>query len=452
MARVVVIGANAAGATVAANLNRTLSDEHEVVLLERSNSTSYSACGIPYWVAGDVDSVDDLVARTPQEHRDHGIDLRLGVEVTGLDIEARRLTLADGETLDYDRLVLATGAEPIRPDLPGIGGGGILGVQSLEDGQAVLDAMAQQPRRVVVVGSGYIGLEMAEACVTRGFDTTVVERADTPLPIVESELGEQIAEAMRSRGITLRSGTDVTGFTLDGGRVVAVEADGDSIPADLVILGLGVQARTELAVDVGLPTGPRRSLLVGPHQRVEGHDDIWAAGDCVASVDRVTGEKVHIALGTHANKQGMVAAASIAADVRGDSSALTFPGVVQTAITKFCSLEISRTGLGVQQARDAGFDPVSASIVTTNIAGYMPGAAEMTVLMIADRSTRRLLGAQIVGAEDAALRIDVAGTALAGGLTVDEVVMLDLAYAPPFGSVWSPLQVAARAVVRALDS
>ncbi|MGB9011270.1 MAG: FAD-dependent oxidoreductase, partial [Aeromicrobium sp.] len=206
MARVVVIGANAAGATVAANLNRTLSDEHEVVLLERSNSTSYSACGIPYWVAGDVDSVDDLVARTPQEHRDHGIDLRLGVEVTGLDIEARRLTLADGETLDYDRLVLATGAEPIRPDLPGIDGGGILGVQSLEDGQAVLDAMAQQPRRVVVVGSGYIGLEMAEACVTRGFDTTVVERADTPLPIVESELGEQIAEAMRSRGITLRSG------------------------------------------------------------------------------------------------------------------------------------------------------------------------------------------------------------------------------------------------------
>ncbi|MGB9012418.1 MAG: flavoprotein oxidoreductase, partial [Aeromicrobium sp.] len=188
------------------------------------------------------------------------------------------------------------------------------------------------------------------------------------------------------------------------------------------------------------------------HQRVEGHDDIWAAGDCVASVDRVTGEKVHIALGTHANKQGMVAAASIAADLRGDSSALTFPGVVQTAITKFCSLEISRTGLGVQQARDAGFDPVSASIVTTNIAGYMPGAAEMTVLMIADRSTRRLLGAQIVGAEDAALRIDVAGTALAGGLTVDEVVMLDLAYAPPFGSVWSPLQVAARAVVRALDS
>ncbi len=452
MSRVVVIGGNAAGATAAANLRRTLPDEHEVVLLERTDSTSYSACGIPYWVSGDVDTADDLVARTPQEHRDHGIDLRTGVDVTALDPSAKRLNLADGSTLDYDRLVIATGAEPLRPDLPGIDGQGILGVQSLADGQAVLDAMAQQPGRVVVVGSGYIGLEMAEACVARGFDTTVVERAPTPMPIVEAELGEQIAEAMLARGINLRAHTSVTGFTLEDGRVTAVEVDGESIPADLVILGLGVTARSALAEDAGLPTGPKRAILVDQHQRVEGHDDIWAAGDCVASVDRVTGDKVHIALGTHANKQGMVAAASIVADVLGDASRLSFPGVVQTAITKFCSLEISRTGLGMQQAVDAGFDPVSASIVTTNIAGYMPGSAEMTVLMIADRATRRLLGAQIVGAEDAALRIDVAGTALAAGLTVDEIVMLDLAYAPPFGSVWSPLQVAARSLVRALDS
>ena len=451
MSRTVVIGANAAGATVAANLRRTLPYEHEVVLLERTDNTSYSACGIPYWVAGDVDSADDLVARTPQEHRDHGIDLRVGVDVTKLDPTARRLTLADGDTLAYDRLVIATGAEPLRPDLPGIEGEGILGVQSLEDGQAVLDAMALQPGQVVVVGSGYIGLEMAEACVARGFDTTVVEQAPTPMPIVEAELGEQIADAMRARGIDLRASTAVTGFTLEDGRVTAVEVEGESIPADLVILGLGVTARSELAANAGLPIGPKRAILVDRHQRVQGHDDIWAAGDCVASLDRVSGDQVHIALGTHANKQGMVAAASIAADLLDDTTRMEFPGVVQTAITKFCSLEISRTGLGVQQAKDAGFDPVSASIVTTNIAGYMPDSAEMTVLMIADRSTRRLLGAQIVGAEDAALRIDVGGTALATGLTVDEVVMLDLAYAPPFGSVWSPLQVAARAVVRALD-
>ncbi len=452
MARVVVIGGDAAGATVASNLRRTLPDEHEVIVLERGSWTSYSACGIPYWIAGDVDSADDLVARTPQEHRDNGIDLRMGTEVTGIDTGAGHVTLAGGDTLDYDRLVIATGAEPIRPDLPGIDGRGILGVQSLEDGQAVLEAMADEPKHVVVVGSGYIGLEMAEACVTRGFDTTVVEQAPTPMTIVEAELGEQIADAMRARGIHLRASTPVTGFELEDGHVSAVLIEGGSVPADLVILGLGVTARSGLAADAGLPTGPKGAILVDQHQQVVGHDDIWAAGDCVASIDRVTGEPVHIALGTHANKQGMVAADAIAADLLGVPTQLAFPGVVQTAITKFCALEISRTGLGEQQARDAGFDPVVASVVTTNIAGYMPGSAEMTVLMIADRGTRRLLGAQIVGAEDAALRIDVAGTALAAGLTVDEVIMLDLAYAPPFGSVWSPVQVAARTVAKQLDA
>lgn len=452
MSRVVVIGGDAAGATAASNLRRTLPEEHEVVVLERTDRTSYSACGIPYWIAGDVDSADDLVARTPEKHRENGIDLRTGVEVTAIDPEAGRLTLADGNPIDYDRLIIATGAEPLRPPLPGIDGRGILGVQSLADGQAVLDAMDQQPRRIVVVGSGYIGLEMAEACVARGFDTTVVEMADTPMPIVEPELGEQIADAMRARGIHLQASTPVTGFTLEDGQVTAVDIEGGSIPADLVILGLGVTARSALAADAGLPIGPKGSILVDQHQQVVGYDHIWAAGDCVASTDRITGDQVHLALGTHANKQGMVAADAIAADLLGVAPQVSFPGVVQTAITKFCSLEISRTGLGMQQAKDAGFDPVAASIVTTNIADYMPDAAEMTVLMIADRGTRRLLGAQIVGAEDAALRIDVAGTALAAGLTVDDVVMLDLAYAPPFGSVWSPVQVAARAVVKALDT
>ena len=450
MSRVVVIGGDAAGATVASNLRRTLPDEHEVIVLERTDRTSYSACGIPYWIAGDVDSADDLVARTPEEHRRNGIDLRTGVEVTAIDTDAKRLTLAEGEPVAYDRLVIATGAEPLRPDLPGIDGEGVLGVQSLDDGQAVLDAMERRPQHVVVVGSGYIGLEMAEACVTRGFDTTVVEQAPTPMPIVEPQMGELIADAMRARGIHLRESTPVTGFTLDDGRVTAVEVEGDTIAADLVILGLGVSARTGLAADAGLPLGPKGALVVDQHQQVVGHDDIWAAGDCVASIDRVTGDQVHVALGTHANKQGMVAADAIAADVLERPPSLTFPGVVQTAITKFCSLEISRTGLGEQQARDAGFDPVVASAVTTNIAGYMPGAAEMTVLMIGDRTTRRLLGAQIVGAEDAALRIDTVGTALASGLTIDDVIMLDLAYAPPFGSVWSPVQVAARAVAKAM--
>jgi NADPH-dependent 2,4-dienoyl-CoA reductase/sulfur reductase-like enzyme len=450
--RVVVIGGDAAGMTVAAGLRRRLPKGDEIVVLERGTWTSYSACGIPYWIAGEVASPDELVARTPEEHLANGIDLRLETEATAIDPVARTVTIRDGEPLTYDRLVIATGAEPLRPDLPGIGGDHIYGVQSLDDGQAVIDALARRPAHIVVVGSGYIGLEIAEACVARGFDTTVIEQAPTPLSIVEAPLGELIADAMRGRGINLIVGTGVTGFTLDAdGAVTGVTIADGEVPADLVILGLGVSARSALAGAAGLPLGAKGGIVVDEHQRVAGSDTVWAVGDCVVTRDRVTGDLIHLPLGTHANKQGIVAADSIAAELLGETAKLTFPGVVQTAITKFCSLEISRTGLGEKQARDAGFDPAVVSIQTTNFAGYMPDPGTMTVLMVADRATRRLLGAQIVGVEDAALRIDVAATALTAGLTVDDVMMLDLAYAPPFSSVWSPILVAARAMSRALD-
>lgn len=448
--RVVIIGGDAAGMTVAAGLRRRLPETDEVVVLERGSWTSYSACGIPYWIGGEVDSADALVARTPEEHLANGIDLRLGVEATAIDPIGRTVSVRDGEPLTYDRLVIATGAEPIRPDLPGIGGEGIHGVQSLDDGAAVIDALARKPEHVVVVGAGYVGLEVAEACVRRGFETTVIGRPATPLSIVEPALGEKVAEAMTAEGVHVLTGTEVTGFHLTDGRVSAVATAEATIDADLVILGIGVAARSALAAQAGLPLGEKGGIVVDDRQRVAGFNGIWAAGDCVVTKDRVTGALIHVPLGTHANKQGMVAADNIASDLLGEEARLSFPGVVQTAITKFCSLEISRTGVGERQAREAGFEPVVASIETTNFAGYMPDAAEMTVLMIADRSTRRLLGAQIVGGEDSALRIDVAATSLAAGLTVDEIVMLDLAYAPPFSSVWSPIQVAARAAVKAL--
>ena len=449
--RVVVIGGDAAGMTVASALRRRLPDDHEVVVLERGSWTSYSACGIPYWISGEVGSPEALVARSVQAHLDNGIDVRMGVEATGIDPETRTVSLAGSGVLSYDRLVIATGAEPVRPAIPGIWGGGIYGVQTLDDGQALIDGLAKRPAKVVVVGSGYVGLEIAEACVARGFDTTVIDRSPTPLSIIEPQLGEQVAAAMRKHGIRLLPETAVTGFRVDDdGQVSAVETADDSIEADLVVLGLGVTARSALAEKAGLPLGAKGGIVVDEHQRVVGFDDIWAAGDCVVTKDRITGALIHVPLGTHANKQGMVAADSIAADVLGSEAALSFPGVVGTAITKFCALEVSRTGLGERQARDAGLDPVVVSIETTNFAGYMPDPGLMTVVMIADRATRRLLGAQIVGGEDSALRIDVAATALAARMTVDDIVMLDLAYAPPFSSVWSPVQVAARAAVKAL--
>ena len=448
--RVLVIGGDAAGMSAAAELRRRLPASDEVVVLERTDRTSYSACGIPYWVAGEVGSADDLVARSPEEHRERGIDLRTRTEATAIDLDAREVR-TDGETFGFDRLVIATGAEPVRPDLPGIDGDGIFGIQTLTDGQAVIDALAGKVEKVVVVGSGYIGLEMAEACTQRGLSTTVVERMDTPLSLIEPKLGERVARALRGMDITLLTNSAVTGFSLEDGRVTGVDVDGETLSADVVILGLGVTARSGIAQKAGLPTGPKGGIVVDATQRVDGFDGIWAAGDCVATRDRVTGQLLHVPLGTHANKQGVVAADAIAAELLGEEPRLEFPGIVQTAITKFCALEISRTGLGEQQARDAGFDPVVASIDTTTIAGYFPKAGDMTVLMLADRASHRLLGVQIVGDRNAGLRIDAAATAITAEMTVDDVVMLDLAYAPPFASVWSPLQVAARSVVKALS-
>ncbi len=464
--RVVVIGGDAGGMSAAAELRRRLPESDEVVVIERTNRTSYSACGIPYWVAGEVGSADDLVSRTPEEHRKRGIDLRTATEATAIDVDTCEVTICratsagvpghgrpdeTAEKIGYDRLVIATGAEPVRPTLPGIDAEGIFGIQTLSDGQEVIDALAENPEHVVVVGSGYIGLEMAEACTLRGFDSTVIEARDTPLSILEPALGEKVAKAMRGMGITLRTGTEVSGFAVDDGHVVGVEVEGEVLPADVVILGLGVGARSEIAQKAGLPTGARGGIVVDSTQRVQGFDDIWAAGDCVVTRDRITGELIHVPLGTHANKQGVVVADSIAAEMLGEEPRLEFPGIVQTAITKFCNLEVSRTGLGEQQARDAGFDPVVASIKTTTIAGYLPDAGELIVLMVADRKTRRLLGVQIVGERNAGLRIDVAATAITAEMTVDDVVMLDLAYAPPFASVWSPLLVAARSTVKLLS-
>ncbi len=453
MAHVVVIGGDAAGMSAAAALRRRLPDAYEVVVLERGEWTSYSACGIPYWVAGDVESADDLVARSPEEHRANGIDLRTGTEAVAIDLEAREVETEHGDRIAFEVLVVATGAEPVRPDLPGIDGQGILGVQNLGDGQAVLDALETDPQHVVVVGSGYVGLEMAEAFVARGIRTTVVEKAPVPLSIIEPSLGEIVADAMRGRGIELRTGAAVEGFELDDdGHVTGVTVDGEVLPADLVVLGLGVTARSALAAEAGLPTGVKGGIVTDARQRVAGADRVWAAGDCVETRDRTTDLPLHLPLGTHANKQGMVVADDVASTLLGEPNRLTFPGVVQTAITKFCALEISRTGLGEQQAKDAGLDPVVVSIETSDRAGYMPEAGSMTVLLVADRGSRRLLGLQVVGTENAGLRVDAAATALTAGMTVDDVVMLDLAYAPPFASVWSPIQVAARAAVKALGA
>ncbi len=452
-----VIGGDAAGMSAASQARRLKGpDELEIVAFERGHFTSYSACGIPYWVGGDVGERDDLIARTPEEHRERAIDLRMRTEVVRIDVAGRRVLardLAEGEEYwtAYDKLVIATGARPLRPALPGIDAPNVHGVQTLDDGQALLDTLAgTRGRRAVVIGAGYIGVEMAEALVNRGYEVTVVNRGKEPMSTLDPDMGCLVHDAMTGMGIGMVNGAEVTAIlTGDDGRARAVATADAEYPADVVVLGIGVRPETELAREAGLPVGAYGGLLTDLAMRVRGTDAggvIWAGGDCVEVLDLVSGRERHIPLGTHANKHGQV----IGSNAGGGYA--TFPGVVGTAVSKVCDLEIARTGLRERDALAAGFRFVTVTIESTSRAGYYPGAAPMKVKMIAERRTGRLLGVQIVGREGAGKRVDVAAVALTAQMTVEQMTALDLGYAPPFSPVWDPVLVAARKAVAAVRS
>lgn len=435
-----MIGGDAAGMAAASNARRRRTPaELEIVALEKGRWTSYSACGIPYVLGGDVDGMERLVVRPAQEFRDkYAIDARTESEATAIDLDAGQVEVRDGAAgrtyrLGFDHLLVATGAVPRRPPLPGIDSAEVHGVQTLEDGYALLErAAGADVRHVVVVGGGYIGLEVAEAFAKRGCDTTVVEQAPEVMGTLDPDMGALVTKAMRAAGITVRCGEAVTGF--EPGRVLTAAGP---VPADLVVLGLGVAPNSALAAGAGLGLGAGGAIAVDDRQRT-GHDGVWAAGDCCESLHLVSGRRTHVALGTVANKQGRVAGINL-----GGGHA-TFPGVLGTAVTRLCRAEIARTGLNRAQAADAGFSVETATVESTTRAGYFPGAEPLTVKVVVDRATARLLGAQIVGREGAAKRIDVFAMALAAEMTVDRLLNVDLSYAPPFGPVWDPVLIAAR--------
>ncbi|MFJ3926729.1 FAD-dependent oxidoreductase [Streptomyces sp. NPDC090022] len=451
--RLVVVGGDAAGMSAASQARRLKGPaELEIVAFERSHFTSYSACGIPYWIGGGVPRRDDLIARSPEEHRARGIDLRMRTEVVELDLGGQRVRSRDLESgaeawTGFDQLVLATGARPLRPRLPGIGAAGVHGVQTLDDGQRLLDTLERTAgRRAVVVGAGYIGVEMAEALVERGYEVTVLHRGEQPMATLDPDMGGLVHSAMNAMGIVTVAGAEVTRVLTDEeGRARGVAtAKGEEYPADVVVLGIGVEPRTALARAAGLPLGTSGGLLTDLAMRVRGYENVWAGGDCVEVLDLVAGRDRYVPLGTHANKHGQV----IGSGVGGGYA--TFPGVVGTAVSKVCSLEIARTGLREKDALAVGLRFVTSTIVSTNTAGYYPGAEPMTVKMMAERRTGRLLGVQIVGGAGAAKRVDIAAVALTAGMTVEQVAALDLGYAPPFSPVWDPVQVAARKAVTAV--
>ncbi|MDD7964330.1 FAD-dependent oxidoreductase [Actinomycetospora lemnae] len=452
--RIVVLGGDATGMSAASTALRHADDgEFEVVVLERGHYTSYSACGIPYWISGHVADRDQLIARTPDEHRAAGIDVRMRAEATAIDLDKRSVSVRgvdDGDTyeLGFDELVIATGAVPTVPPLEGSDAQGIFGVQSLEQGEEIVEDLLRgarsdgkggdgDRRKAVVVGAGYIGVEMAEAMVVRGIDTTVIEHAPEPFTQVDPDMGALIRVAMEGEGMTVVTGVAVDGFDVgEDGRVKAVRAGDAVYPADIVIMGLGVKPNARLAADAGLEIGPSGGIVTDVRMRAA--PGVWAGGDCAEVHHRLSGKGVHIALGTHANKHGRI----IGTNIAGGYGA--FPGVIGTAISKVCDLEIGRTGLTEREADAAGFGYVTATVESTTTAGYWPEAENMTVKVLAEQRTGRLLGAQIVGRTGSGKRIDVFATAIWNAMTVEEMTFMDLSYAPPFSPVWDAVLIAAR--------
>jgi NADPH-dependent 2,4-dienoyl-CoA reductase/sulfur reductase-like enzyme len=423
----------------AASLAKKMRPDLEVIALEKGPWTSYSACGIPYVIGGDVDSIEELVVRSPEQHRAKGIDARALNEATAIDLDAREVEVRDldaGRTyrLGFDQLLIATGANPRRPPVPGFLDENVHGVQTLDDGADLLrHAKKIGADKVVVVGAGYIGLEIAEAFVKRGANVTVVERGSEVLAsTMDPEMGARVRAAMERHGIDVRTGDAVEAF--DGH---AVQTASGPIEADLVVLGLGVTPNSTLANEAGIELGAHDAVAVDIRQRTSA-EGVWAAGDCCESFHLVSHRKVHVALGTVANKQGRV----VGINVGGGYA--TFPGVVGTAVTKLCDTEIARTGLNEREATEAGFGFVVGRIESTTRAGYFPGTKPIAVKILAQPGAGELLGAQIVGQEGAAKRIDVLATALTARFTVEDLLHLDLSYAPPFAPVWDPVLMAAR--------
>ncbi len=444
MLRLVIIGGDAGGMSAAAQARRLRSaDDLDIVAFERSTHTSYAACGLPYFVGGEVEELESLVARNPEAHRQNGIDVRTGHEVIAIDTDGRTVTVrsAGTETVEgYDELLIATGGSPVRPPLPGIGAPGVFDLRTLDDAAAVEQRLVGA-RRAVVVGGGYIGLEVAEAFVGRGLDVTLLEAADRPMLTLDADMSARVADAVRSAGVDLRLSTPLRGFEQGDHGVTAAIVDGGSVPADIVVIGLGSRPNVELARNAGIPIGSSGGIVVDRRMHTP-IDGVWSAGDCVESFHRVSRSGVVIALGTHANKQGRVAGTNLGG---GDAA---FPGVIGTAITRFGPLEIARTGLSTVEAEQAGFAVTTTLAEGATRARYAPGAEPVHVKLVVETRTGRLLGGQIVGGSGSGKRIDTLALAVWTEMTVDEFSQLDLAYAPPFSPVWDPVLLAAGKAAR----
>ncbi len=447
--RLAVIGGDAAGMSAAA-VARRRDPDLEVLAFERGPYTSYSACGIPYYVAGMLEGADVLISRSPEEFREAGIDMRIHTEVEGIDLDRRVLTVRDLQKRTtyeegFDRLVYATGVEAVGPPIEGHEATEpVRTVDAAERFRSQLQRGGS--RRGVVIGASYLGLEMAEAMVKRGMDVTLIDVSDQVMGTLDPEMAAHVQQAAESEGVRVLLSTTVEEIRRDeNGQPTSVRTSEEEIPAEHVVLSTGVKPRTKLAEEAGLEVGASGALRTDDHQRCVGADGVWAAGDCVESHHRILDRGVNIQLGTHANKQGRIAG------INATGGDVAFPGVLGTAVSKICRYEVARTGISEREAAEAGIAVAEATIKATNKAAYYPGAGPIWVKLVVEPGSGRMLGGQIVGEEGAAKRIDVLATCIWTGMRAADFELLDLSYAPPFSGVYDPLLVAARRAAQAAE-
>ena len=455
--RVVVVGGLAAGPKAAAKIKRMYPDAH-VTIVEKGRYLSFGSCGFPYFIEGEVKDISDLMKTPTGVVRDavyfksvKDIEARTQSMVVAIDRENRQVVVRDMVTsniykLPYDYLVLATGARPVVPPLEGVTFRNVFQARTPEDAMAIDRFLGDNPGvPVVVVGGGAIGVEMAEAFTLRGARVTLVEMLPQILPPLEYHLALMVQRHLESQGVRVMTGTRVLRFEDDGeGYVARVVTDRGELEARMVLMSVGVRPNTELARECGLKLGETGAIKV--NDRMQTSDPrIYAVGDCVETVDLVTGKKVFMPLGSTANKQGRVAAINICG---GDAR---FPGVTGTLILKAFDYNVARTGLTVKQAKDAGFDPISVTIAGPDKPEFMPQARPLLVELVADRDTGRILGAQCVGPGDANKRIDVAASLLYFKATLWDAMGVDLAYAPPYAPAVDNIAKAAWALENKLQ-
>jgi NADPH-dependent 2,4-dienoyl-CoA reductase/sulfur reductase-like enzyme len=437
--KLIIIGGVAAGMSAASKARR-VDPDLAITVYTDDEYISYAGCGLPYFIGGRVTAKEKLLARSVQSFADQNIFVNTFSRAESIDPQNKKITIRDlqkdalyGDY--YDRLIIATGARPLITPLEGIRQEGIFTLRTINDSLNIKEYLEKvQPRNIVIIGGGYIGLEMVENFLHRGSQVSLIQRGPHIIPNMDADMAEILTKYLLDQGVDVRTGEDVQGFS-GNGRVRSVITDRGEIQADFVLLSIGVLPNSEIAADCGIKLGPRNAILVDKEMKTSAQD-IWAAGDCATVHHLITGKETYIPLGTTANKQGRVAGENAAG---GNAS---FKGVIGTAIARVMEMEISRTGLSERECRELGINYVSRRIKSRTAAHYCPVSGEIHLKLIAEQDSGRLLGAQIVGYKGAAMRIGMLAVAITNRSTVEQLIDMDLAYSPPFSPVWDPVLVA----------